>query len=69
MEGLKHLALPRIGIFRGEIDESYYPYIRAIAVDGSIDVAKAAIPEGIAVLDLNDTESVIRWIDTNAKEV
>ena len=67
VEGLKHLALPRIGIFRGSVDESYYPYIKAVAIDGTIDAA--TIPEGLAVLDLNDTESVIRWIDVNAKEV
>jgi len=66
VEGLKTLPLPRIGIFRHRIDESYLPHVRAIAIDGSIDREAITLPADIAVLDLNDVDSVIRWIDTHA---
>ena len=67
VEGLKTLPLPRIAVFRGSIDESYFPYIEAIATDGSVDLSK--VPKGIDILDLNDTDSIIEWIFQNAKEV
>jgi molybdopterin-guanine dinucleotide biosynthesis protein B len=69
VEGLKTLPLPRISIFRNKIDEAYYGYCDAIAVDDTIDTDKANIPDGIAVLDLNDPEAVIEWIKHHAKKV
>ena len=67
VEGLKTLPLPRIAIFRGTVDESYFPYIKAIATDGSVDLSK--VPQNIDILDLNDVQSIIAWIERNAKEV
>jgi len=67
VEGLKYLPLPRIGIFRGELDESYFSYIKAVAIDETID--KRLIPEGIEILDLNNVDEVISWILNNAKEI
>ncbi len=69
VEGLKTLPLPRIAIFRNAIDESYFPYCEAIAVDDSVDVAQYDIPKMIDILDLNDTAQVIGWIKNHAKAV
>jgi len=69
VEGLKNLPLPRISIFRNAIDEGYFPYMNALAIDESIDIADYAIPEGVALLDLNDPDTVISWIMEHAKEI
>ncbi len=52
VEGLKSLPLPRIGIFRGEIDESYLNKVSAIAIDGSIDLSKYSLPKELDILNL-----------------
>ncbi len=67
VEGLKYLPLPRIGLFRGEIDENYFRYIKAVAVDESID--KSKIPQGIKILDLNNTDEIIDWVLNNAENI
>ncbi|EDM23058.1 molybdopterin-guanine dinucleotide biosynthesis protein B [Caminibacter mediatlanticus TB-2] len=67
VEGLKYLPLPRIGVFRGEIDESYFRYIKAVAIDDSVDRSK--IPSNIEILDLNNIDEIIDWVLKNAIEV
>ena len=67
VEGLKYLPLPRIAVFRNEVDESYFRYIKAVAIDESID--KSKIPENIEILDLNNIDEIIEWVLRNAKEV
>ncbi len=69
VEGLKTLPLPRIAIFREKIDESYFSYADAIAIDKSVDIEIYDIPEQISVLDLNDVDAIIAWMRTHAKEV
>ncbi len=69
VEGLKYLPLPRIGIFRGKIDSEYLLVVDAIAIDDSIDISKYDIPKSIDILDLNDTDTIIEWIDKNAKSM
>ena len=69
VEGLKTLPLPRIAIFRGEIDESYLDYSEAIAVDETVDIDEYEIPPNIDILNLNNTSEIIDWIEKNAKEV
>jgi len=69
VEGLKTLPLPRIAIFRNSIDESYFSCSEAIAIDHSIDPSDYMIPEEITILDLNNTEAIIQWIDRHAKEI
>lgn len=69
VEGLKTLPLPRIAIFRGEIDESYFEFSEAIAVDHTVDISKYSIPLNISILDLNNTDQIIEWINMHAKEV
>ena len=69
VEGLKNLPLPRISIFRNKIDEDYFPYMNALAIDESIDLEKYTLPEDVAVLDLNQEDDVIAWILNNAKVV
>jgi len=65
VEGLKELPLPRIGVFRGKLDNSYFDYIQALAIDDSIDIDSYNLPKDLDILDLNDTKSIIEWIDKN----
>jgi len=69
VEGLKTLPLPRISIFRDRIDEAYFPYMNALAVDDSISLDAYDLPEKVAVLDLNDPDAVVGWILNHAKEI
>ncbi len=69
VEGLKTLPLPRLSIFRGQIDESYLSCSNAIAVDNSINLKEYDIPKNIEILDLNDTDAIIKWVLENAKKV
>jgi len=66
VEGLKTLPLPRIAIFRNEIDESYFDCSEAIAIDDSIDIVQYNIPVDIDILDLNNATQIIEWIHANA---
>ena len=67
VEGLKTLELPRISIFRERLDESYFSVSNAIACDETIN--NSEIPDGIDILDLNNPEEIILWINKNAKRV
>ena len=67
VEGLKNLPLPKIGVFRDELDSEYFDYTKAVAIDDSID--KTKIPKDIDILDLNNIDEVIKWILKNAKEI
>ena len=69
VEGLKTLPLPRIAIFRGSIEESYLSCSEAIAVDHTVNLSQYKIPKWIDILDLNNTQEIIEWIDKNAKNV
>ncbi len=69
VEGLKTLPLPRIAIFRNEIDESYFNCSEAIAIDETIDKTQYTIPRDIDILDLNNTAQIIEWIHTHAKNI
>ncbi len=66
VEGLKNLPLPRIAIFRNEIDESYFNCSEAIALDDTVDRTKYTIPENIDILNLNDEDEIIAWVQTHA---
>lgn len=61
IEGLKELPIPKIGIFRNNIDESFLPHCLAIAVDESV----INLPKDKEVLDLNNPKEIIDWIDKN----
>ncbi|WP_295421313.1 molybdopterin-guanine dinucleotide biosynthesis protein B [Sulfurovum sp.] len=69
VEGLKTLPLPRIAIFRNEIDESYFSCSEAIAIDQTIDQTQYSIPKNIDILDLNNTTQIIAWITNHAKQI
>jgi len=69
VEGLKNLPLPRISVFRNVIDEEYFPYMNALAIDDSIDLSKYTVPQSVDMLDLNNANEVIEWILKNGKEV
>ena len=67
VEGLKTLELPRISIFRNRLDESYFSVSNAIACDETINSNE--IPSDLDILDLNNPEELILWINKNAKRV
>lgn len=69
VEGLKNLPLPRISVFRNSLDETYFPYMDALATDGSINMAEYDLPKNVDILNINNCEDVIKWIFENAKEV
>jgi molybdopterin-guanine dinucleotide biosynthesis protein B len=69
VEGLKNLPLPRIAIFRNKLDVNYFDCSDAIAIDESINVNEYTIPSHITILDLNNPEHVVAWIQKNAKKV
>ena len=66
VEGMKTLPLPRLGVFRGRIDPDYLPVLQAVAIDDSIPRPLPSSLEGIDVLDLNDLDAIINWIDAHA---
>ena len=68
VEGLKNLPLPRISVFRGQLDKDYFDYMDALAVDSSVALDKYDLPD-VKILNLNDPDEIIQWILTNAKEV
>lgn len=67
VEGLKTLPLPRVAIFRNKIEESYLDCSEAIAIDDTINIEEYTIPPHIEILDLNNTNQIVEWIDRNAK--
>jgi molybdopterin-guanine dinucleotide biosynthesis protein B len=67
VEGLKTLEIPRISIFRDRLDESYFSVSNAIACDETIN--NNEIPSELDILDLNNPEEMILWINKNAKRV
>lgn len=67
VEGLKTLPLPRIAVIRERIDERYFEVSDAVAIDETID--KNEIPQECEILDLNDPEMIIQWIEKNGKRV
>ncbi|MDY0117734.1 MAG: molybdopterin-guanine dinucleotide biosynthesis protein B [Sulfurimonadaceae bacterium] len=69
VEGLKNLPLPRIGVFRNNLDSDYFEYIDALAIDESVEITKYDLPKNVDILNLNNPDAIIEWILTNAKEV
>jgi len=69
VEGLKTLPLPRISVFRNSLDEDYFPYMNALAIDDTVNINSYNMPNGVDILDLNNSNEIIIWILKNAKEV
>lgn len=69
VEGLKNLPLPRISIFRDSIDEEYFSFMDALAIDSSINIDDYTLPKDVDLLDLNNYSEIISWIFKNAKKV
>ncbi len=68
VEGLKTWNLPRIGVFRGNIDKSYLPYLQAVAIDSTI--AKEQLNGlNVTILDLNNIDEIIEYIWQNAIKI
>ena len=68
VEGLKTLPLPRIGVFRNNIDESYLGVINAIATDIT-NINSYQLPKELVILDLNSPSQIIDWINQNGQRV
>ena len=66
VEGLKTLPLPRIAIFRGKLNSDYYEVSDVLAVDDTIP--KQSLQD-MKVLDLNNTQEIIQWIEVYSKKV
>ncbi|EJB7568989.1 molybdopterin-guanine dinucleotide biosynthesis protein MobB [Campylobacter fetus] len=64
VEGLKFIPLPRISVFRDEVDDRYKSFSDAYAtnLDGFANGNKPKF-------GLDDIENIIKWIDNNAKRV
>ena len=69
VEGLKTLPLPRIGIFRNKIDLDYISVIDALAIDDSINISDYQLPKSLTILDLNNQNEILDWININGKKV
>lgn len=70
VEGLKNLPLPRISVFRNQLDEEYFSYMNALAIDESINTKEYKnLPQEMQILDLNNPDAVIEWIFNNAKKI
>ena len=67
VEGLKTLPLPRICVARKRFYEEYLDFSEALAIDTSLK--KEDIPKALDILDLNDIDMIIDWIEKNAKEI
>ncbi len=63
VEGLKTLPLPRLSVFKDEIDEKYLSFSDAIAT------YKKQIPYEIKNINLDDIDAICAWIIKNAKAV
>jgi len=62
IEGLKTFPLKRVGVFREEIDESYFDYIDFVAYK---DVDESLLPSSLPKAHLDDVEKIIEWIENN----
>ena len=69
VEGLKTLPLPRLSVFRNKLEEDYFPMSNALAIDESINLNEYDLPKHLDILDLNDTQSIVKWILKNAKQI
>lgn len=67
VEGFKKFPLPRIAVFREKLDEKYFEVTDAIATDDTIK--KEMIPSGYPHLNLNNTKSIIEWIDKYGEKI
>lgn len=63
VEGLKTLPLPRISIFRDNIEESYLKFSNAIATN------KLKYSGELKHFDINDDLNISKWILENAKKL
>ncbi|WP_169754474.1 molybdopterin-guanine dinucleotide biosynthesis protein B [Campylobacter curvus] len=63
VEGLKTLPLPRLSVFKDEIDEKYLSFSDAIAT------YKPSVPYEIKNINLDDIDAICAWILENAKAV
>jgi molybdopterin-guanine dinucleotide biosynthesis protein B len=68
VEGLKTWDLPRIGIFRGTIEESYIPHLQAVAIDSTIPQEQLNNLSAHK-LNLNNTDEIIDYIWKNATQI
>jgi len=63
IEGLKYIQAPRIGVFRDKIQESYLPFLDAVAIK---DMPKTELGKlndfNLTILDLDDIEQIASFI-------
>ncbi len=66
VEGLKTLPLPRICVSRGEFGEDYCEISDVIATDNEFSDNEKY--KNYQMLDLNNVDEIIKWIDRNGKK-
>lgn len=67
IEGHKELDFPRISVFREEVHTEYIDISSCFACK-DIDKDKMELLKYKTILDLDDTESIIKWIERNKYE-
>lgn len=67
VEGLKTLPLPRICVAREALNSDYFEFSDVLAIDQSIVLDGDF--KNMNYLDLNNTDMIIEWINTNGKKV
>jgi molybdopterin-guanine dinucleotide biosynthesis protein B len=67
VEGLKTLPLPRICVTRNQINYDYFEVSDTLAVDETIN--KNEIPNNMNILNLNNIDEILNWINTNSQKV
>jgi molybdopterin-guanine dinucleotide biosynthesis protein B len=64
VEGLKSIPLPRLCICRNQINYDYFDVSDALLMESNLE----EIPNtNMTTINLDDFESIISWIDSNAK--
>ena len=67
VEGLKTLPLPRICICAKEINPDYFEISDTLAISNSIN--KNEIPKNTNILDLDNQDEILQWINKNSQKV
>lgn len=68
IEGLKELDFPRICVARDGVDDEYIPYSDAFALEKNAK-NNSNLPLDACVLDINNPQEIIEWIDKNARKI
>lgn len=66
VEGLKSIPLPRLCICRNQINYDYFDVSDALLLDSTLQETPNT---DMTTINLDDFDSIIQWIDSNAKTI